>query len=375
MHDLLTRMAGDLALAQGTNERAADYERRVLWSALGRMMTAALYDRVPEAHGEDAKGVPPEGEISVVHFHRRAAHLIEAYDALFPSLGFVYALAAEVRDNPSLTSFERAEKALCDCMMANGLAYHRGYYLRPPKRTRQTLAGVAFVRGLALHEPVQVSGFGAYQKESVPLAGTDAAMVEDSNEGQQEAERVRAMFQLDAPLDASVLDRLVARGTFHPAPDDAQAEYLRTDGAFRKGYWQSRPAPGLTLARVRSPYDRKLFSYSFCRVPQRGAEEWMEVPPAYAGDYGWLAQIVLHQAGTLPPATVRRDGALVHLSCGYLYPARERRFLSLYSWPAPGARGFRAAAERVLAATFFDGFRALYEALGLSFVESKEASL
>ena len=56
MHDLLTRMAGDLALAQGTNERAADYERRVLWSALGRMMTAALYDRVPEAHGEDAKG-------------------------------------------------------------------------------------------------------------------------------------------------------------------------------------------------------------------------------------------------------------------------------------------------------------------------------
>ena len=101
----------------------------------------------------------------------------------------------------------------------------------------------------------------------------------------------------------------------------------------------------------------------------------MEVPPAYAGDYGWLAQIVLHQAGTLPPATVRRDGALVHLSCGYLYPARERRFLSLYSWPAPGARGFRAAAERVLAATFFDGFRALYEALGLSFVESKEASV
>ena len=55
MHDLLTRMAGDLALAQGTNERAADYERRVLWSALGRMMTADEDDLALTVNGKNRK--------------------------------------------------------------------------------------------------------------------------------------------------------------------------------------------------------------------------------------------------------------------------------------------------------------------------------
>lgn len=348
MHELIVRMADDLTLVRGTEEGVKDYERRVLWSALGRMMSASLFDRSIVADSDSRVG-----ETSVIHFRRRIAHLVEAYDAMFPQIGFAVALMEDVRKNAkeSLSFQDVAERIDADAR-ANGMAYHRSQHLLPPRAERQAAGDIVFVRGLPPGVRVLVSGFGAYQRAEVQGTSTEG---------------VRSMFQLDAPLDVSVLDRLAARGTFRVAAQGRHAEYLRTDGAFQKGYWKAHPAPGLTIVRERMPYGPGRFY--FCRTPQGGREEWMALPEAYVDDWGWIAHLVLLRAGTLPPIRFQRAGAIVHIACGYRLPAREQRFLRFYSWPEPGASGWRSATERVMSATLFDGWQELFKALGFSFLE------
>ena len=344
MHELLTRMADDLKLAQGTHERMEDYERRLLWSALGRMAEAALHDRYDGM---------PEGEISVTRFRRRIEHLIEAYDALFPAIGFRAALAGQ--EDASLAG---GADALYRLMLENGMAYHRASYVAPPRAVRQPLGGIVFIRGQMPPAEECASGFSAYQlREKWQGQPADAS----------QAEAVRAMFQLDAPLDEGLPDCLAAHAVFSPVPEGARLMYLRTDGEFLKGYWQAHPSSEFTLGREKDAFGA--MCYYLCRMPQHGRAERWKIPEWC--DHGLLAHSFLLQMGTLPSTHFRRDGAIVHLRCGYQYPREEQRFLAYVSWPEPGSTGFRIATERVLSAPFFEGIRVLLTALGFSFIEDE----
>ena len=329
MHELLTRMADDLKLAQGTHERMEDYERRLLWSALGRMAEAALHDRYDGM---------PEGEISVTRFRRRIEHLIEAYDALFPAIGFRAALAGQ--EDASLAG---GADALYRLMLENGMAYHRASYVAPPRAVRQPLGGIVFIRGQMPSAEECASGFSAYQlREKWQGQPADAS----------QAEAVRAMFQLDAPLDEGLPDCLAAHAVFSPVPEGARLMYLRTDGEFLKGYWQAHPSSEFTLGREKDAFGA--MCYYLCRMPQHGRAERWKIPEWC--DHGLLAHSFLLQ---------------MSMAFGRPFPARSVISTFTSFWPEPGSTGFRIATERVLSAPFFEGIRVLLTALGFSFIEDE----
>lgn len=353
--ELLTCMQSDLGLQRGEHERETDYTLRLLWSALGRMLQAALFDRYSTCASEaEAAG------ISIVRFKRRIQHLVEAYAGLFPNLMFPQALLAvkddKVREEASLVEIA---KYLCQLVLANGMAYHRAYNLLPPMLRRQRCGSVTFVRGLPPGEPVKISGLGMYQKSVLTQEPATEA----------EIEAVRDMFQLDNPLNLTLLDYLIQSGKFVPATDSKHLQYFHA----KERRWREYAKPGIMLAREKISYAQKMV-YCLCRRAKNGQEEWLELPKSQDReiyDHGLLAQLFLLQADSLPPAQIRYDGAIVHITCEYLYPGKEQRFLSLFSWPEPGQIGYRAKTHRIMTTDLFKVWRILFEALGYSFTEEE----
>ena len=76
---LLAEIAREFHIEQGEAESMERWKARIVYSLLGRMAYASLYD-----HLEENEELPEDQSISVAHFKRRISTLLDTYLRLYP---------------------------------------------------------------------------------------------------------------------------------------------------------------------------------------------------------------------------------------------------------------------------------------------------
>lgn len=283
----------------------SDRERacQIIYSVTGKMALASLWDQSEQ-----------EDDISIQHFKRRARKVLDAYSAVYPSVKFL------IPDEKGGLIDD-----IYDIYYRTGYFYHSAHRISPAAPVMAVYQNCVLHRGTVPDAPLFMSGLGFYavRKETAETP-------------------VAAMFDLQTqPYDA-YLEEILNSSQWEIAkfPDDA--EYLRLDPPFQRGYWQQQAIRDgrITLVRYGSP--NKLFAFF---KYENGVSQQKMIPhwrlcndhsqdPENYEEYRRIATALLMRTGTLPTIKIKKATDFVEISVGYRLPPTEEAFFRLYSWPS-----------------------------------------
>ena len=213
-NDLISIMAGRYQIERGTTEPVEQWQMRVIYSVLGQMAYASLWDKTED-----------DQPISVVHFKSRMKDLLESYCGIFNGLRKLFGY-----------NYEKLLEEIYNVQLEGGKIYHSAYRLSPASYSAAVVDDVLFARGMAPDEQQFVSGQGTYLlssdfQESIPLL---------------------EMFQLPDQTLTETWRYLVKTAKWNQFRPNDTTEFLRTDPPFKYGYWQrEKPvAQEVTLIRM-----------------------------------------------------------------------------------------------------------------------------
>ena len=151
-NNLIPIMARRYRIERGTTEPVEQWQMRVIYSVLGQMADASLWDKTED-----------DQPISVVHFKSRMKDLLESYCGIFNGLRKLFGY-----------DYEKLLEEIYNVQLEGGKIYHSAYRLSPASYSAAVVDDVLFARGMAPDEQQLVSGQGTYllssnNKESVPL--------------------------------------------------------------------------------------------------------------------------------------------------------------------------------------------------------------
>lgn len=320
----------------------SDRERvcQIIYSVTGKMALASLWDQSEQ-----------EDDISIQHFKRRARKVLDAYSAVYPSLKY---LIPDEKDD--------LIDDIYDIYYRTGYFYHSAHRISPAAPAMAVYQNCELYRGATPDAPLFMSGLGSYaiwrEKADTPVS---------------------AMFDLQIhPFDA-YLDEMLSSSEWETArfPDDA--EYLRLDPPFQRGYWQQQAIRDGRITLVRYGLPNKIFAFF---KYENGVSQQKVIPhwrlrndhsqdPENYEEYRRIATALLMRAGTLPPIVVKRGNDLVEISVGYRLPPTEEAFFRLYSWPSSYdiSPQSQKLFTRKMANAVYPIFRRHLESLGYRFVE------
>ena len=151
-NNLIPIMARRYRIERGTTEPVEQWQMRVIYSVLGQMADASLWDKTED-----------DQPISVVHFKSRMKDLLESYCGIFNGLRKLFGY-----------DYEKLLEEIYNVQLEGGKIYHSAYRLSPASYSAAVVDDVLFARGMAPDEQQLVSGQGTYllssnNKETVPL--------------------------------------------------------------------------------------------------------------------------------------------------------------------------------------------------------------
>lgn len=341
--NLLERVASDLHIQKGQRETEQDYLRQVIYSAVGRMAAASLWDTLEDS-----------SEVSVTHLKGRTRRQIQAFTALYPEWRSL--LQGERFDENVASIVEE----IYDVYLKAGWFYHTPYRLVPCAPCCCAVGSVRFCRGLALGQRQFVSGLGTFQ-------------LEESESDQNVT--IEDMFWLSTDTLVEPWRQLTEDAQWIPLQNDANIEYLNLKPPFR-GYWVSAPDKEITsLCKIstKGVPMYALYRMQSNRISYSPIPEWKLLDPVFTGNekhtnYRLFSNSLLANLGILPSTRFCIDGEIVTLRVGYWMPPREMNLVKLYSWPASfysPASPFR----RVMDKTVFLAIKTILERIGFSFEE------
>lgn len=327
-NNLLKVMARSLGLERAFdgNETFEEFSLRVLYSAIGHLAMASLFDpSKPPRSGESGNPVPKR-TVSVVHFKQRIKRLYHSYMAMYPEIrSEFYSEGREGRDGAELLAWE-----ILDLSIRVGAVYHRPHRLASPavcgtKTTEQNSKAV-LIRGGTPFRSIYRSGLGAYQKSG-------------NYPGKRRLEPA-AMFALGRMPLIDHWRQLVRDfpPKFPLEPSEGDCSYLNrgTKGHFMGGYYTDKidKSGHISLLRRKilgGQYDYHLYRFHNDRIEISSslAERYVE-----KGEHRRAANSCLAACGTLPAVSYYSSSKLVWLELGYLLPPAEQNLLLFYSWPA-----------------------------------------
>lgn len=283
----------------------SDHDRicQIIYSVAGKMALASLWDQSEQ-----------EDDISIRHFKRRARKVLDAYCAVYPSVKF---LIPDEKDG--------LIDDMYDIYYRTGHFYHSAHRISPAAPAMAVYQNCVLYRGVVPDAPLFMSGLGSYAVRR-----------------EKQEVSVSTMFDLQRqPFDA-YLDEILGSSQWETArfPDDA--EYLRLDPPFQRGYWQQQAIRDgrITLVRYGSPSKIfAFFKYENGISKQKVIPHWLlrndhaQAPENYE-EYRRIATALLMRTGTLPPIKVKSEKDFVEISVGYRLPPTEEAFFRLYSWPS-----------------------------------------
>lgn len=323
--DILREAATDYSVEQGDSEARSAWKLRIIYTILGKMALASLWDS------------PEEGDVSIIHFKNRIITLCEAYNQLFPELYFGF------------TGEELADE-IYSIFLNTGVLYHQPNRIVMSTPRSSCCLGITFTRGKSLSTKQKFSGLGSFVDEA---EDADITLLD--------------MFQIDSMPLIETWTRIITETEWNPASFDTPVEYHRMSFPFKGSYWVDSPDTTGKVSILRTgmnglklyylyKYDNEVLLVS--QLPNWCVEN---------SEYRTLSNACLAYYGILPPIEYIPDGNIVFLNFGYLPPIAEYNFIKLYSWPV-GA--LPSNFKRVCSSEVFDVFKSIMISKGFEFKET-----
>ena len=327
---LLSQIAEEYLIPKGNAEPEDAWKTRVIYSILGRMAYASLWDT-----REDGEPV------SITHMKNRVARILNTYRKAYPEIS---------------TLFPRDPDEIADeiygLFLRSGVIYHRPERITASAYSAASVEGLLFVRGGAIEHAYQVCGLGTCSSRKNETATTT----------------IQTMFQIPEQTLTEEWNDCVRNARWSPIQSDYQTEYLRTAPPFTKGYWTEKPETDgiVSILRKGSQGSRLYFLYRTESGKMAGSQL-----PAWKVDgyrYRALSNARLDSLGSLPPIRFLSDGEIVSVSFDYLLPPEEQAFFNLYSWPT-SCNSFPCDFKRICTKQVFQALRTVLEQRGFHFKE------
>ena len=336
-NDLLNTIGMQLNIPKTTD---SEWICQIVYSVAGKMALASLWD-----HTED------QSSISIQHFKHRMTQVFDAYEGIYPQI----------------SHFLPADKAnlleeIYSIYLRTGFLYHSAYKIAPAVSAQANSENLTICRNTSPDNNFFMSGLGFYYPQKL---ASDSTIVE--------------LFGLQQQSFENYLEELLGQSEWVPIEWPENAEFLRLDPPFSKGYWQQVPekSPRVSLARYGEP--NKLFVfyryyggvYQQKTIPEWRIRDWFSSNTANFGEYRRIAIALLKQYGTLPEIKTKTLGAFVEIKLGYRLPPSEEEFFKLYSWPTSYdfSSNFPQVFTRKMARQVFPMFKDTLESLGYCFLE------
>ena len=335
---LLEKIAEDLNIVKGSGESETNWKARVIYSAIGQLAIASLYDV--------QKG---KNSISIIHFRRRVKKLFDSYMSMYPEMKSVFKNTAD-----------DLAKEFYNTLCRSGCLYHSPNRITASAFRFGSKGNTLFVRGAALKERVFRSGLGAF----MPLSN---GLKSDS---------ISSLYGIDDTNLSDQWHQLTESIRWSSEPLTSDVEYLTTSPPFKQGYFKDRPDKDCKISLLRAgnhkPYIYYFYRYNNGQISISQIPSWL----AEKGGYRKISNCCIFSRGNLLPTYYHLDGDLVKIKIRYLYPPAEQNLIRLYSWPGSyevrSTKSYRQSFGdfiRFLSKSVFFAIKEEFEQIGYRFVE------
>lgn len=332
-NDLLGRIVEEYSISRGDGEKESSWNIRAIYSYVGQMALASLFDR------------PEEEEVSIIHMKRRIEKILKSFREMYPEL------QAFLPEDMSVLSEE-----IKDIYLNTGCIYHREDHVMMATMSDCVKEGICFTRGHAIGEKKRLSGLGSYQ------------LVDERDSSYC----LEEMFQLEQiPLN-EIWDLCVKNANLSLSfVDSSRMQFLRMSPPFNRGYWTEKPEKTGKIGIMRTDSKGRpiyyLYQYEGNSLRASQLPDWQ----VQNSQYRVLANACLYKEGVLPPTRFRLSGEVVSIFFGYLPPPSEMYLWKLYSWPE-SCLSFPRDFKRICDRRVFEAIKGILENLGYQFEEVKE---
>ena len=343
----LQKISIELGIEQGKKESVERWKTRIIYSILGRMAYASLFD----GYEEPLVTMQDSEPISIVHLKRRVQKLFDAYLELYPEVSNVLNLTSQDLSDEIYEVFNKA-----------GFVYHRPHRICASLPCYAEIGDIRFERGMPLNRLQLMSGLGIFTHVHQSPAYDRATK-----------KPLPEMFGFTSGTLESQWNMMTSSPTWQTIMDTAGVQFLREQPPFRAGYWLNAPSRmdgGISICRTGLPGNHQYYLYQvhnktilISPIPYQYTSDPHFGQASYA-----VANCCLAANGKLPAFIFHVDGPIVMLSMEYLLPPPELYFLRLYSWPAYFS-GRTESFRRLINTSVFTAIRTVLEARGYLFQE------
>ena len=332
---LLENIASKLDITQGVEENIEEYKLRIIYSAIGRVTLASLYDEVTELNS-----------VSITHIKQRILHLQKAYIDLYK----------EILNETQYLTDDKLNDYIYQIYLNAGYYYHFDKNVMPCGYTEVNYNSIKLRRGKYLHQNLAMSGLGIYTI--------------DNRYSGASIEEVMNMFKIPTETYSQYVLKLIKKAKWEEMKTDYRdIEFLNTTGEFRKGYWKATPNAHQSISLMR----RKILlgKEEYYLYKHEGKTKFIYHLPKWRvtnKEYRRIALGLLQINNTLPMVQANKYGSIVKLKLGYLVPEFETNFLKLYSWPVDIKNEF----EYTFATEIFEIFKGIMNRQGIDVIVKEE---
>lgn len=336
--DIFSSLAKDLFILRGTKEDVDAWRRRLIYSALGKLALASVWDEEDD--------LP-----SVQHFSASIAERQPYYLQILGATADYLGDSALLRDE------------LYSIYLNAGAFYHKKNHLAPAVSSSASDGKTIFLRGCTPLSAHPMSGLGDYSINPVST--------------QRYYHSVQEMFQLHRPL-MDLVTECEADANWENADFPEDSEFLTMQNQKKVGYWSQKPNEDIAFGLMRVPqavsYNYYLYRKSSNEWQWSQLQIWQTNPnngQTSIPEWLALANGILMSNHLLQPVRCSGDINLMTVSFPYLLPPMEENFFKLYSWPMPNLtlNAFSQRVTRQMATPVYRSFKSVMESLGYFFEE------
>lgn len=329
-NSLLKRASIEYQITQGKSEDVDQWKIRIIYSVLGKMALASLYD------------VQEGEESSLTHMKRRIEQLAVHYKEMYPELGMLMP-----------PDYEELSDEIYKIYLNTGVIYHKPNHIVMATQTDTCLNGIRLTRGYEIDAKQMMSGLGTYIKTET-TAATIGSFLD--------------MYQLNQRTLADCWKLCVKCANWRTFYSELSIEYLRMAPPFKRGYWIDKPDNSGVVSLLRTGFKGSQLYYLY--KVENGKLMVSQLPQWQVEDYAYrsLSNACLSQGGALPPTKYHYDGDLVYFSFGYLPPPAELYLWKLYTWPT-SITSLPKDFNRICMRPVFDEIRSVMQQQGYKFIE------
>ena len=225
---LLTKTADEFNIKRGSSESAEEFKSRIIYSVICRLSYACLWDNTADR------------TISSRHFKNRIDELLKIYSAMYPEV----------------TIFENLSAEVYDLYLKAGSLYHKPHRISASMFYVAEKNDVLFLRGAAPRQKVFISGAGFY------LPARYKNSFDES--------KFKTFFEMFSIQDKTLSARwneITRSADWKSSAVSDDAEFLRMQPPFNKGYWQKDPIRDgrISLMRNGQIESKNYYLYKFER--------------------------------------------------------------------------------------------------------------